>query len=236
MSEEQANENHVETTIKKFNEAVDAAVPMMQEIKDIKRDITKDINACIKFGYDRPAGEFNTAVALIHDFESCMDEEDSKLYKMMLKMQKVVEYYTAFGKGDIIDKMATKVGLDLDLTTSVDYTLGSDQLINRDKTQDAFSNLFGKKFDEVTRLETLENLMNVAVDTRGEIVDRTNEVKEDMSEPIAGTGISKSTFVKAVNLKINIEDRKDGVDDKIHSITADALLQAEALQSLLEED
>ena len=151
-------------------------------------------------------------------------------------MQKVVEYYTAFGKGDIIDKMATKVGLDLDLTTSVDYTLGSDQLINRDKTQDAFSNLFGKKFDEVTRLETLENLMNVAVDTRGEIVDRTNEVKEDMSEPIAGTGISKSTFVKAVNLKINIEDRKDGVDDKIHSITADALLQAEALQSLLEED
>jgi hypothetical protein len=236
MSDEQ-NEtevlNHVEANIKIFNEAVEEAIPVMKEINDIKRDIAKDVNTCIKYGFDRSAGEFNSAVRLIHDFESCMESEESKLHKMILNMKKVVEYYDAFGKSDVINKIANDVGIDMSLLVDAVDTLGSDQMQNRDKVQEAYSAQFGKEIPE-DRIEMLNNLMNLSVDTRGEIVDKTNEVKEDLSEPICDTGISKSTFVRAVNLKIRSEN-KDDVPDKINSITEGALLQAEALQSILND-
>lgn len=226
-------DNVVAENIKKFKEAVDEAVPVFKEITSIKADINKDINTCIKFGLDRPVKELNYTARMLHDFETADSPEESKIYKLLQNVKTIAEYLDAMGKSNIVDRLSTDLGFNIALTVSARYTLGEDNIVNRDKTSDAYTCLFNEPIPD-DKCEMVGKLINLAVDTHGEIVDKTNEVKDQLFEPIADSGIKSAVLVKGAKLKIRNES-KDDVPDKINSITEQALLESEALQSLLEE-
>jgi hypothetical protein len=222
----------VEANIKIFKGVVGDAVPILKEIIDIKRDITKDINACAKFGLGRPAKELNATAKLLHDFESCVDKEDSKLYRSILHLKNTLEYFEAMGKGSIIQKLGVDAGIELDLIGDVADTLGADNIADATKAGDAYMSLFNGELPD-DRLDLVTKLIDLAIDTHGEIVDKTNEVTSDLADPLVDTNISMATVVKAARLTIRHET-KDDVCDKINAITESALLQSEALQAVQE--
>lgn len=226
--------NVVEQNIEKFKEVVDSTVPVLKEINDIKRDINKEINACAKYGLDRPAKELNYTARLLHDFESAMDVEDSKLYKLVHNLKTVTEYLDAMGKKDIVQRLGNDLGMNLDLKFSAEYSLGEDRIVDTDKATDAYTCLFNDEIPD-DRCEMVTKLIDLAIDTHGEVVDKMDDIKDELTAPLEDTGIKATVAIRGAKLKIRQESAgSDDVTDKINAITESALLESEALQSIIE--
>jgi hypothetical protein len=232
QSSEGNEEVHLVDVIEYYNKAVDKAIPVQKEINDIKGDIIKSVNNCIKDGFCRPPAEFTLVKNSLYDLQGLEEDiETAKIYKVFDKVKVLVEYLTFLGHEDIIQKINSKLGMETKLMFQPEDTLGNADTTNI-KFNDNYVSLFADDVPEDKKL-ILENLVNVSSMVQKKLDDKIAFIKDDLGEAVRqNTRISKSTFQKGINFKIKSELNAD-VEDKIHDITESNLLENSAFESIL---
>jgi hypothetical protein len=227
MSEEK---NIVDTNIEKYSSLVEKAIPVSKEISEIRKDINGSINKCIKHAFDRNPSEFNFVKDLLYDNEHA--EGVPRLQNLMQKIKAVVEYCTFLGYQSEFEQFSRELGLNLSLTTSTGMTLGSPEYASESKFREEWAALYGKE-PSSDKQEVMSDLMELAMDTKKKVTDLRDVININIADELKETGISKGTLNKGVSLKIRAE-KKDDVDDKVNSITEEALLHSECIRTLFE--
>jgi hypothetical protein len=224
--------NTLEAVLAYFNEAVDKAVPVQKDINDIKKDTLRDIGICIKEGFKRPPAEFTATCKLLHDLNALSgDIEDSKLLKTFDKFKSLVEQLKFLGHGDLVERLGKKVGLETNLLFDVQDTLGKADIEDY-KFNDCYVNLFSDDVPEDTQL-IFENLLNAYNMAQQKVDNLTSFIKNDLGDAVkVNTRVAKTTFTKAVKLKIKSEVDTE-VEDDIHNITEVNLLENSVFEHLL---
>tara|TARA_R110002020_G_scaffold41921_14_gene123257 strand:- start:243 stop:926 length:684 start_codon:yes stop_codon:yes gene_type:complete len=227
MSEEK---NIVDHNIEKYHKLVEKGIPISKEISEIRQDINGSINKCIKHCFDRKPTEFNLVKDLL--FDNSIAEGVPKMQALLQKVKVIVEYCTFLGYESEFEQFSKELGLNLSLTVNTGQTLGSPGYESETKFRDEWAALFGKE-PSSDKQEVMSDLMELAMDTKKKVTDLSDVINHNLGDELKDTGISKGTLKKGVSLKIRAE-QKDDVDDKVNSITEDALLQSECIRTLFE--
>jgi hypothetical protein len=220
--------NQVEQAVQKYTGAVEKGVPIRKEIKELRKDINSSVNKCIKHGFDRPTAEFNYVKDIIYNNETA--ENTPRLESLLRRLKAVIEYCSVMGMESEYKQFADELGLDISLKNSVS-TLESPELNNETKFRNEWSALFGKEPSD-DKSEILKDLLQVSIEAKRKEDDLRGAINVDLAEELEGTGISKGTLNKGINLKIRSEN-KDDVEDKVNSIVEGNLMNNEALQTII---
>lgn len=225
MSEET---NIVNQNIEKYSSLVDKAVPVSKEISEIRKDINGSINKCIKHGFERNPSEFNFVKDLLYDNANA--EGTPRMQNIFQKVRAIVEYCTFLGYEHEFKQFTNELGLDIGLKFNPNTTLGSPDYESETKFRTEWASLYGKE-PSSDKQEVMADLMELAMDTKKKVSDLKDVINVDITDELKETGISTGTLKQGINLKIRAE-KKDDVEDKVNSITEEALLHSECIRNL----
>jgi hypothetical protein len=238
----QGESMHMKEIIECYNLAIDKAIPVQKDINDIKRDILKSTNDCIKEGFGRAPAEFKLVSGLLYDLDGQEEDlKETKLFKTLEKVKNIVEFMHILGHKAVLDKVFKELGVSCDLLFDTADTLGKPDTGNH-KFIDNYSSLFGDVDEDGNEgvpedgRVILQNLVRISMEFQKKIDDYTSFINNDLADAVKNsTRISKSTFKKGVAFKMKV-DYDDGVEDKIHDITESNLLENSAFESLIYSD
>ena len=110
-------------------------------------------------------------------------------------------------------------------------TLGSPDYESLTKFRNEWAALFGREPD-TSKVEVMSALLELGMDTKTKVTELRDVININIADELKeSTGISKGTLNKGVSLKIRAE-KDDDIEDKVNSITEEALLHSECIRNL----